>query len=423
MNVKPWMQSHECTATLCPLTPTQFFLNDAQWTLRVLVTQSYPTLRHPMDHSPPGSSVLGILQERHWSGLPLSSPGYLPNPGIKPKSPALQTDSLTYETPWKPDEHWIGNKWLTALSPAKRLYCWSRGILVEFFFLRIRLESHMHTRRWMEAAPLWKSHSLPRALLLRFWAHCLWNYWMVEDKQRALLLVTPSLPLPLMPICGLCSRYSSLPGVELTGTCFTTSATGRWSMRHRLPGHPSKRGLLRTAGCQLLLPAHLHQPWQGTVPSHLSTGHSDPSQHDCQMERERLAALFTQCRKKPAFCPQQGKHTATLCHHPCAISKSSAITVSLQVRENLMLGQHMLSCFSRAQLSNPMDCNLPGTSVHGVPQARILKRVAMPSSSRGSSQPRDQIHISYVSCTGRQTLPLAPPGKGVGGTKWSLLKM
>ena len=121
MNVKPWMQSHECTATLCPLTPTQFFLNDAQWTLRVLVTQSCPTLRHPMDHSPPGSSVLGILQERHWSGLPFSSPGYLPNPGIKPKSPALQTDSLTYETPGKPDEHWIGNKWLTALSPAKRL--------------------------------------------------------------------------------------------------------------------------------------------------------------------------------------------------------------------------------------------------------------------------------------------------------------
>ena len=31
--------------------------------------------------------------------------------------------------------------------------------------------------------------------------------------------------------------------------------------------------------------------------------------------------------------------------------------------------------------------------------------------SRGSSQPRDQTHISYVSCTGNDSLPLAPPGK------------
>ena len=36
-------------------------------------------------------------------------------------------------------------------------------------------------------------------------------------------------------------------------------------------------------------------------------------------------------------------------------------------------------------------------------QARILEWTAMPS-SRGSSQPRDQTHVSYVSCTGRQVL-------------------
>ena len=43
-----------------------------------------------------------------------------------------------------------------------------------------------------------------------------------------------------------------------------------------------------------------------------------------------------------------------------------------------------------------MDCSLPISSVHGILWARILKWVAMPS-SRGSSQPRDQTHISYVS--------------------------
>ncbi|XDA77940.1 hypothetical protein R6Z07M_008007 [Ovis aries] len=46
------------------------------------------------------------------------------------------------------------------------------------------------------------------------------------------------------------------------------------------------------------------------------------------------------------------------------------------------------------------NCSLPDSSVHGVLQARILKWVAI-SSSRGSSQPRDQTHVSYVSCIGR----------------------
>ena len=73
--------------------------------MKVKVTHSCPSLRHPMDHSPPGSSVLGILQARHWSGLPFPSPGDLPNPGIEPRSPALQADSLPYEPPGKPNEH------------------------------------------------------------------------------------------------------------------------------------------------------------------------------------------------------------------------------------------------------------------------------------------------------------------------------
>ena len=42
----------------------------------------------------------------------------------------------------------------------------------------------------------------------------------------------------------------------------------------------------------------------------------------------------------------------------------------------------------------------PGSSVHGILQARILEWGAMPS-SRGPSQPRDQTRISYVSCTGK----------------------
>ena len=54
-------------------------------------------------------------------------------------------------------------------------------------------------------------------------------------------------------------------------------------------------------------------------------------------------------------------------------------------------------------LCDPMDCSPPGSSVHGTLQARILEWVVI-SSSRGSSQPRDQTYVSYISCIGRQIL-------------------
>ena len=82
----------------------------------VLVTQSCPTLCDPMDCSPPGSSVHGILQARR-RGLPCPPPWNLPNPGIEPRSPALQTESLPSEPQGKPEgsykmvidqSHWVG---------------------------------------------------------------------------------------------------------------------------------------------------------------------------------------------------------------------------------------------------------------------------------------------------------------------------
>ena len=63
----------------------------------------------------------------------------------------------------------------------------------------------------------------------------------------------------------------------------------------------------------------------------------------------------------------------------------------------------MLSNFSYVRFWDPMDCSLPGSSVLGMLQARILEWVAV-LSSRGSSQHKDQTHISYVSCIGRRGL-------------------
>ena len=41
-------------------------------------------------------------RQEYWSGLPVPSPGHLPNPGIELRSPALQADALPSEPPGKP---------------------------------------------------------------------------------------------------------------------------------------------------------------------------------------------------------------------------------------------------------------------------------------------------------------------------------
>ena len=45
---------------------------------------------------------MGFSRQEYWSGLPFPSPGDLPDPGIEPRSPALQADALPSEPPGKP---------------------------------------------------------------------------------------------------------------------------------------------------------------------------------------------------------------------------------------------------------------------------------------------------------------------------------
>jgi len=46
-------------------------------------------------------------------------------------------------------------------------------------------------------------------------------------------------------------------------------------------------------------------------------------------------------------------------------------------------------------LCDPMDCSLPGSSVHGIFQATVLEWIAI-SFSKGSSQPRDRTRVSRI---------------------------
>ena len=56
--------------------------------------QLCPTLSDPMGCGSPGSSVHGFSRQEYWSGLPFSSLGDLPDPGIEP---TLHADSLSTE--------------------------------------------------------------------------------------------------------------------------------------------------------------------------------------------------------------------------------------------------------------------------------------------------------------------------------------
>ena len=64
--------------------------------------QLCPTLYDLWTGAHQGPLSLGFSRQENWSGLPCPPPGDLQNPGIKPRSPTLQADSLPSELPGKP---------------------------------------------------------------------------------------------------------------------------------------------------------------------------------------------------------------------------------------------------------------------------------------------------------------------------------
>ena len=68
--------------------------------VKALVAQSCPILCNPMDYQ--ALLSMDFSRQEYWSGLPFPSPVDLPDPGIKPGSPAFQVDSLPSESPVTP---------------------------------------------------------------------------------------------------------------------------------------------------------------------------------------------------------------------------------------------------------------------------------------------------------------------------------
>ena len=79
-----------------------FFFNNLLMLQASLVAQLSPALSDPMDCSPPGSSIHGDSPGKNTGvGCHFLLQGNLPTPGIEPRSPALQADSLLSEPPEK----------------------------------------------------------------------------------------------------------------------------------------------------------------------------------------------------------------------------------------------------------------------------------------------------------------------------------
>ena len=117
----------------------------------------------------------------------------------------------------------------------------------------------------------------------------------------------------------------------------------------------------------------------------------------------RLLALFQ--THSVLSCPVPRLFTGVLqtmtgLHSICLLASWENATYCFQVFSQLSLCVHLT-------LWGPMNCSPPGSSVHGIFQARLLEWVAI-SSFRGSSQPRHQTCVSCISCVGKY-LPLAPP--------------
>ena len=81
-----------------------------------------------MNCSPPGSSVQEFSRQEYWSGLLCPPPRDLPNPGIKPASPALTGGFFTAEPPRKPSKSILGKKigglFENGLDLGKEEECW-----------------------------------------------------------------------------------------------------------------------------------------------------------------------------------------------------------------------------------------------------------------------------------------------------------
>ena len=117
---------------------------------------------------------MGFSRQEYWSGLPFPSPGDLPDPGIEPRSPALQADALTSEPRGKPFHSFMKAPYNYCISIYFSFYfCWY--LLYVFRYLHV---SRIHASKCYIFLLDWPlSHYSMPFLFLQFLSKSL--FWLI----------------------------------------------------------------------------------------------------------------------------------------------------------------------------------------------------------------------------------------------------
>ena len=138
------------------------------------VAQSCPILCDLMDYT-----VHGILQARILEWVAFPSPGDLPNPGIKPRSPTLQADSLPAEPKGKPKNTRVGSlslfQGIFPIQESKQGLLHCRWILNQLSYLG-SLDIHYYI--WIRSP---RAYCTTQGIRLRILE---WHYRVKESKQE-----------------------------------------------------------------------------------------------------------------------------------------------------------------------------------------------------------------------------------------------
>ena len=180
-------------------------------------------------------------------------------------------------------------------------------------------------------------------------------------------------------------------------------SSGPWLSR------PPLVSLLKLPFLRLTLPLLTLWMWRFVLPSVFRWWPSTPSHWVILASQGAVSA--NNCYSEPHLCPSLSSWypdiywlLPTGC--PLTMSRTKLIWAERyysEMGEDEVTHPKGMCAQSGLTLGDPMDHSSPDSPVHGIFQTRILEWIAI-SSSRGSSQPRDWTHVSYVFCIHRQVL-------------------
>ena len=131
-----------------------------------LVIKSCPTLVTLWTIACQAPLSMGFSRQEYWSGLPLPSPGDLSHPGIEPRSPALQADSLLTEL-WRKPSHCI---WWAIYHSECYILFFSTTYVYLYIYIYIYIHIHIKvkvkspSRVWLFATPWTVAHQAPLSM-------------------------------------------------------------------------------------------------------------------------------------------------------------------------------------------------------------------------------------------------------------------